>query len=142
MPPAANVASRAADKKGHVCPPSNATHPKDRWETAFVYSYICKFTQLKARVDGFNSVMELVALYLDFCPFVMLTDKSPFWIIETSLEDALLTPQGQTNILLQEVLTRFILILRPQSRNIAYVLITGFSTFHLMSCPENPAQGN
>ena len=46
------------DKKGHICPPSNATHPRDRWESLFVYGFICRFTQLRAKVEGFNSPME------------------------------------------------------------------------------------
>lgn len=54
MKPAADV---VADKKGHICPPSNATHPRDRWEAAFVYSFICKFTQLRAKVEGLDSPM-------------------------------------------------------------------------------------
>jgi hypothetical protein len=45
-------------KKGHVCPPSTATHPEDRWETAFVYSFICKFTKLRQEVDGLESITE------------------------------------------------------------------------------------
>lgn len=45
-------------KKGHVCPPSTAIHPEDRWETAFVYSFICKFTKLRQEVDGLETPME------------------------------------------------------------------------------------
>ena len=45
----------------HVCPPSDAKHPKDRWETLFVYTFLCKFTQLRTRVEGFESPMEYVA---------------------------------------------------------------------------------
>lgn len=47
-------------KKGHTCPPSTATHPADRWETAFIYSFICKFTKIKQDVDGLDTVSELV----------------------------------------------------------------------------------
>jgi hypothetical protein len=47
-----------ADKKGHVCPPSNATHPSGRWESLFVYSFICKFTNLRAKVEGLETPME------------------------------------------------------------------------------------
>ncbi|KAI9444850.1 hypothetical protein H4582DRAFT_1911687 [Lactarius indigo] len=48
------------DKRGHVCPPSTATHPKDRWESLFVYSFIIKFTQMRGKVEGLNSPMECV----------------------------------------------------------------------------------
>ena len=51
------AADAVTEKKGHVCPPSNATHPRDRWEAAFVYSFICKFTQLRAKVEGLDSPM-------------------------------------------------------------------------------------
>ena len=44
--------------KYHVCPPSNATHPRDRWETVFAYSFINKFTDLRKKVEDFNSAME------------------------------------------------------------------------------------
>ena len=57
---AAPPAETAVDKKGHVCPPSDATHPRDRWETLFVYAFICKFTQMKTKVEGLDSPMECV----------------------------------------------------------------------------------
>ena len=46
------------DKKGHICPPSNATHPSDRWESLFVYAFICKFTKLRGKVEGLETPME------------------------------------------------------------------------------------
>jgi hypothetical protein len=59
MPSAiATIAKGDEIKKGHVCPPSTATHPEDRWETAFVYSFICKFTKLKQEVDGLETATE------------------------------------------------------------------------------------
>ena len=48
-------------KKGHVCPPSDAVHPRDRWETAFVYAFITKFTNTKAKTEGFETPEELVS---------------------------------------------------------------------------------
>lgn len=48
--------------KGHVCPPSKATHPRDRWETVFAYSFILKFTDLKKKVEDFGNVMECACL--------------------------------------------------------------------------------
>lgn len=54
------VADSAGDKKGHICPPSNAAHPRDRWESLFVYSFICKFTNMRGKVDGLNTPMECV----------------------------------------------------------------------------------
>lgn len=50
-------------RKGHICPPSTATHPADRWETAFIYSFICKFTKIKEEVEGLDAVSELVIGY-------------------------------------------------------------------------------
>ncbi|KAJ6575302.1 hypothetical protein B0H19DRAFT_1128095 [Mycena capillaripes] len=77
------------DKKGHVCPPSNATHPSDRWESLFVYSFICKFTNLRAKVDGLETPMDF--------------------------EEALLSQEPNT--ILTQVLARFIVNLRPGARN-------------------------
>ncbi|KAI0082084.1 hypothetical protein K474DRAFT_1741576 [Panus rudis PR-1116 ss-1] len=79
-----------SDKKGHVCPPSNATHPKDRWESLFVYGFICKFTQLRTKVEGLNSPMDF--------------------------EDALLSPEA--NPIMTQILARFVLNLRPLTRNL------------------------
>jgi hypothetical protein len=49
-------------KVGHVCPPSNATHPAGRWETMFVYSFIRRFTSLRGKIEGLESPMECVFL--------------------------------------------------------------------------------
>src|SRR5882762_3149808 len=46
------------DKKAHICPPSDATHPRDRWESLFVYSFMCRFMQLRSKVEGLESPME------------------------------------------------------------------------------------
>ncbi|KAK7695271.1 hypothetical protein QCA50_002461 [Cerrena zonata] len=78
-----------SEKKGHICPPSNATHPRDRWESLFIYGFICKFTQLRGKVDGLNSPM--------------------------ALEEALLSPEAHP--LITQILARFVLNLRPQTRN-------------------------
>ncbi|KAJ7040427.1 hypothetical protein C8F04DRAFT_1083534 [Mycena alexandri] len=77
--------------KGHVCPPSNATHPSDRWESLFVYSFICKFTTLRAKVEGLETPMDF--------------------------EEALLSQEPNT--ILTQVLSRFIQNLRPQTRNLS-----------------------
>ncbi|KAF8581653.1 hypothetical protein K439DRAFT_1635982 [Ramaria rubella] len=84
-------------KKGHICPPSTAAHPEDRWETAFVYSFICKFTKLKQEVDGLEGASDL--------------------------EEALLF-SGPHQIL-EQILARFILNLRPQTRNTGPEVISG-----------------
>ena len=51
-------------KKAHVCPPSTATHPRDRWETAFVYSFVKRFLvndkDNKSHIVGLESVAEYV----------------------------------------------------------------------------------
>ncbi|KAJ7619207.1 hypothetical protein DFH06DRAFT_78641 [Mycena polygramma] len=78
-----------ADKKGHVCPPSNATHPSDRWESLFVYSFICKFTNLRTKVEGLETPMDF--------------------------EEALLSQEPNT--IITQVLARFIMNLRPGARN-------------------------
>jgi len=38
--------------------PAADPHPSQRWETAFVYAFICKFTNLRKNVEGFESPME------------------------------------------------------------------------------------
>ncbi|KAI0257187.1 hypothetical protein BJV78DRAFT_1160801 [Lactifluus subvellereus] len=79
------------DKRGHVCPPSAATHPKDRWESLFVYSFITRFTQLRGKVDGLNSPMDF--------------------------EEALLSHEPHT--VMTQILTRFVLNLKPGTRNVS-----------------------
>ncbi|CAE6525901.1 unnamed protein product [Rhizoctonia solani] len=66
----------------------NADHPSSRWETAYVYAFIVKFTGLRGK-DGLESPVDL--------------------------EEALLFP-GPTPVL-EQVLARFVLNLRPGSRN-------------------------
>ncbi|KAK7058377.1 hypothetical protein VNI00_002011 [Paramarasmius palmivorus] len=77
--------------KGHICPPSNAIHPSDRWESLFIYSFICKFTKLRGKVEGLETPMDL--------------------------ENALLLKEPNT--IVNSVLTHFILNLRPQARNLS-----------------------
>ncbi|KAG1783504.1 hypothetical protein EV702DRAFT_1190527 [Suillus placidus] len=84
-------AAPQTEKKGHICPPSNAKHPSDRWESLFVYSFICKFTILRSKVEGLETPMDF--------------------------ENALLT-HGPDPIL-QKILQQFILNLRPQTRNLS-----------------------
>lgn len=48
------------NKRGHVVPKSTATHPRDRWETLFVYAFIKKFTRLDETVPSFYSCDESV----------------------------------------------------------------------------------
>ncbi|KAH6916977.1 hypothetical protein BKA70DRAFT_1251067 [Coprinopsis sp. MPI-PUGE-AT-0042] len=79
----------------HVCPPSNATHPNDRWESLFVYSFICKFTNLKGK-EGLESPMDL--------------------------EEALMSREPHP--ILTKVLVQFVLNLKPQARNISPDLIS------------------
>ncbi|KAJ3567991.1 hypothetical protein NP233_g6002 [Leucocoprinus birnbaumii] len=79
------------DRKGHVCPPSGATHPSDRWESLFVYSFILKFTNVKEKTLGFESPMDF--------------------------EDALMS--REPNDILTKILSRFILNLKPQTRNLS-----------------------
>ncbi|KAJ7110032.1 hypothetical protein C8R44DRAFT_270447 [Mycena epipterygia] len=87
----------SVDKKGHVCPPSTATHPSGRWESLFVYSFICKFTNLRAKVEGLETPMDF--------------------------EEALLSQEPNT--ILTQLLARFILNLRPQTRNLSIDMISG-----------------
>ncbi|KAF7347682.1 hypothetical protein MVEN_01525300 [Mycena venus] len=84
-------AQTSYEKKGHVCPPSTATHPSGRWESLFVYGFICKFTNLRAKVEGLETPMDF--------------------------EEALLSQEPNT--ILTQVLARFILNLRPQTRNLS-----------------------
>ncbi|KAJ7631142.1 hypothetical protein FB45DRAFT_917623 [Roridomyces roridus] len=77
--------------KGHRCPPPTARHPSGRWESAFVYSFICKYTNLRAKVEGLETPMDF--------------------------EEAL--QSQEPNDILTQVLARFILNLRPQTRNLS-----------------------
>lgn len=101
----------ASDKKGHVCPPSDAKHPSDRWETAFVYAFILKFTNLQSKLEGFETPMEYVLG--DFCNVLPCSAMNAL----SSLEDALMSPIQHPTLL--QILTRFILNLKPQTRNLA-----------------------
>ncbi|KAF9056122.1 hypothetical protein BJ165DRAFT_1431032 [Panaeolus papilionaceus] len=83
--------SSSVEKKGHVCPPSNAIHPADRWESLFVYSFICKFTNLRSKVEGLESPMDF--------------------------EEALMS--HEPNDILTRVLGQFIVNLKPQTRNLS-----------------------
>ncbi|OSD03250.1 hypothetical protein PYCCODRAFT_1434665 [Trametes coccinea BRFM310] len=84
------------EKKGHICPPSNAKHPSDRWESLFVYGFICRFTQLRGKVEGFNTPMDF--------------------------EEALLSPEP--NPIMTQILSRFVLNLRPGTRNLSSDVIS------------------
>ncbi|KAI0778361.1 hypothetical protein BD413DRAFT_508647 [Trametes elegans] len=84
------------EKKGHICPPSNAKHPSDRWESLFVYGFICRFTQLRGKVEGLNSPMDF--------------------------EEALLLPEA--NPIMTQILSRFVLNLRPGTRNLSSDVIS------------------
>ncbi|KAK2461559.1 hypothetical protein APHAL10511_006022 [Amanita phalloides] len=79
------------EKKGHICPPSNATHPADRWESLFVYSFICNFTNLRGKTEGLDTPMDF--------------------------ENALMS--REPNPILTQLLCHFILNLRPQARNLS-----------------------
>ncbi|KAF9074803.1 hypothetical protein BDP27DRAFT_1315996 [Rhodocollybia butyracea] len=81
----------AAAPKSHVCPPSNAKHPSDRWESLFVYSFLCRFTNLRGKVEGLETPMDL--------------------------ENALLL--REPNAIVTGILSRFILNLRPHTRNLS-----------------------
>lgn len=107
--------STSSSKKGHVCPPSNATHPRDRWEMAFVYAFITKFTAMKPKIEGFINVTEWVLCHL-FCEFRRMLRCN---VCGCSLEEALMSQRAHP--ILVQVLSRFILTLRPQTRNLRYV---------------------
>ncbi|KAI6047940.1 hypothetical protein EDC04DRAFT_2555996 [Pisolithus marmoratus] len=81
-------AAQQFEKKGHICPPSNAKHPSDRWESLFVYSFICRFTNLRGKVEGLETPMDF--------------------------ENALLSREPDP--VLSRILQQFILNLRPQTR--------------------------
>lgn len=84
-------AAQQFEKKGHICPPSNAKHPSDRWESLFVYSFIFKFTNLRGKVEGLETPMDF--------------------------ENALLSREPDP--VLSRILQQFILNLRPQTRNLS-----------------------
>ena len=103
------------DKKSHVCPPSTAIHPADRWETLFVYSFICKFTNLRHKVEGLESPMECVTCLLRL-PCRWMLDLTVF--LPCSLEEALMLKEPNT--ILTQLLVQFIVNLKPQTRNLRY----------------------
>ncbi|KAG9314049.1 hypothetical protein JVU11DRAFT_4828 [Chiua virens] len=84
-------AAQRTDKKGHICPSSDARHPADRWESLYVYSFICKYTALRSRVEGLETPMDF--------------------------ENALLMPGADP--ILSKILQQFVLNLRPQTRNLS-----------------------
>ncbi|KAG6814107.1 hypothetical protein H0H92_002102 [Tricholoma furcatifolium] len=101
--------------KSHICPPSEATHPSGRWEILFVYSFICKFTNLRNKIDGLESPMECApssSYYSGSFADVSFWDLACF-----SLEEALLLQEP--NEILSQVLQNFILNLKPQTRNLS-----------------------
>lgn len=104
----------ATEKKGHICPPSKANHPRNRWECLFVYAFICKFTNLRGKTDGLNSPMECVCP-----PFVSFAALTPLLASFPSFEEALLSTDP--NPILTQVFARFVLNLRPLTRNLRYV---------------------
>ncbi|KAG8802696.1 hypothetical protein FRC16_008965 [Serendipita sp. 398] len=77
--------------KGHLLAPQDVDHPRDRWDMYYVYMFIRKFTTLKEDIPSFIDV--------------------------TDLENAILDDSGKVNILLEQVILRFILNLRPNTRN-------------------------
>ncbi|KIY69187.1 hypothetical protein CYLTODRAFT_350049 [Cylindrobasidium torrendii FP15055 ss-10] len=84
------MATVRPEPKAHICPPSNANHPSGRWESLFIYSFICKFTTLKGKVEGLDTPMDL--------------------------EESLMTEEA--NPVLMQILKAFILNLKPQTRNL------------------------
>ncbi|KAH0838016.1 hypothetical protein J3R83DRAFT_6256 [Lanmaoa asiatica] len=84
-------APQQAEKKGHICPLSDTHHPADRWESLYVYSFICKFTSLRSKVEGLETPMDF--------------------------ENALLMPEADP--IISRILQQFILNLRPQTRNLS-----------------------
>ncbi|KDQ20327.1 hypothetical protein BOTBODRAFT_27751 [Botryobasidium botryosum FD-172 SS1] len=86
LPPAPKAAPAAAAP----AKPPVASHPSERWESAFVYAFVCKFAGLKGKVDGLDSPMDF--------------------------EEALLSSGAHPVI--EAILCKFILTLRPNSRNV------------------------
>ncbi|EAU92791.1 hypothetical protein CC1G_01836 [Coprinopsis cinerea okayama7 len=80
----------SAEPKPHICPPSNAVHPSDRWESLFIYSFLCKFTNLRGK-EGLETPMDL--------------------------EEALMSKEPHP--ILTQLLTTFVLNLKPQTRNLS-----------------------
>ncbi len=116
---AINLLHILSPKRGHTLPPSKATHPKDRWETLYVYMFIRRFTTLKDEIIGFLSPEECVYHPSNtFDGFVLtFVGSSP----TCSLERALLDPSGEPEPLLENIILRFILNLRPNTRNTRHV---------------------
>lgn len=71
------------NKRGHVVPKSTATHPRDRWETLFVFAFIKKFTKLDETVPGFHSCDELV-FFSTASPMALMDLQSREWPSSTA----------------------------------------------------------
>ncbi|KAH7107054.1 hypothetical protein BKA62DRAFT_685899 [Auriculariales sp. MPI-PUGE-AT-0066] len=81
-------------KKPHVCPPSTAATPRDRWETAFVYAFVKRFIENER------------------------DPKSYIFGLETpgDLEEALLSSQPEPA--LEQILMRFVKNLKTKKGSI------------------------
>lgn len=76
-----------------------------------MYGFICRFTQLRGKVEGLETPMECVAI-------VFFDLKYEPDVVENtvSFEDALLSPEA--NPIMTQILSRFVLNLRSQTRNL------------------------
>ncbi|KAG2156646.1 uncharacterized protein EDB93DRAFT_1127686 [Suillus bovinus] len=82
-------AALQTEKKGHICPPSNAKHPSDRWESLFVYSFICKFTNLRSKVEGLETPMDFENALLTHGPDPILQKILQQFILNLRTADAI-----------------------------------------------------
>lgn len=114
-----------SEKKSHVCPPSNAIHPSDRWESLFVYSFVCKFTSLRGKIEGLETPMEWALLHLLWS---ILKKTHHLGTFSLSFETALLS--REPNPILTQLLGQFILNLKPHTRNLRWTHSQRHSEFN------------
>ena len=75
-----------------------------------MYSFICKFTNLRHRIEGLESPMECVST-------IICTDTSGLLLVHLySLEEALMSKEPNT--ILSQILAAFMINLKPQTRNL------------------------
>lgn len=78
-----------------------------------MYGFICRFTQLKSKVEGLDSPMEYVRCW-SYSPRDLLTI-----LCICSFEEALMNKD--VDPVMNQILSRFVLNLRPQARNLRRV---------------------
>ncbi|KAF8338290.1 uncharacterized protein EI90DRAFT_3286950 [Cantharellus anzutake] len=96
---------QASSSSAPIAQAASPPRPSERWETAFVYAFICRFTSVKKKVEGFETIM-------DFEQALMFSGRDP--IIEailvdfiTNLKPNLRSPKAKLDKLVASVVEEF-----------------------------------